>query len=163
MNTKQLWQALTNNNITEKIFDGVFPVDKLSHIKRKPELIICNTDPSYKSGQHWLLFFFHNDVVDYYDSLGEDIGFYGKDFINFIKKFAKSIQSTTYRSQPRNTSLCGHYCLYFAYYRCKGFSMNEIMNLLKNVNDIEKVVVDLYDIDLDTESNELFQICTNCK
>ena len=63
MNTKQLWQALTSNPVTEPYFDGIFSVDTLKEIKTKPELIICNTDPSDKPGKHWLLFFFHNNTV----------------------------------------------------------------------------------------------------
>ena len=57
MNTKDLWQALTCNPTTDSYFDGVFPSDALTEIKDKPELIICNTDPSHKPGKHWLLFF----------------------------------------------------------------------------------------------------------
>ena len=68
MNTKQIWQALTCNTKTEPYFDGVFPINELKNIKDKPELIICNTDPSNKPGQHWVLFFFHNDTVDFFDS-----------------------------------------------------------------------------------------------
>ena len=58
MNTKQIWQALTSNTKTEPYFDGVFAIDELCKIKKKPELIICNTDPSNKPGQHWVLLFF---------------------------------------------------------------------------------------------------------
>ena len=56
LNTKDIWQALTSNNVTEPFFDGVFPLDGLKSIKHKPEPI-CNTDPSDKPGRHWLLFF----------------------------------------------------------------------------------------------------------
>ena len=87
MNTKQIWQALTSNPVTEPYFDGVFSVDTLKEIKTKPALIICNIDPSNKPGKHWLLFFFHNNTVSYYDSLGNKLEYYGKDFIEFVKRF----------------------------------------------------------------------------
>ena len=112
MNTKQLWQALTSNPVTEPYFDGVFPSDELKTIKKKPRLIICNTDPSTKTGKHWLLFFFHDDdTVDFYDSLGKDLTAYGKEFTDFVHKFAKKYQQCTTRTQPKGSSLCGHYCL----------------------------------------------------
>ena len=76
MNTKQIWQALTCNTKTEPYFDGVFSIDMLQKIKNKPKLIICNTDPSTKPGKHWVLFFFHNDTVDFFDSLGNDMNYY---------------------------------------------------------------------------------------
>ena len=56
MNTKQLWNALCLNPITNKYFDGVYSSDTLKEIKEKPNLIICNTDPSNKPGEHWVLF-----------------------------------------------------------------------------------------------------------
>ena len=85
MNTKQLWIALTLNPKTNFYFDGIFSIDTLKDIKEKPSLIICNTDPSDEPGKHWVLFFFSEDSVDFYDSLGRDITYYGSEFIDFIK------------------------------------------------------------------------------
>ena len=78
MNTKQLWQALTSNPVTEPHFDGIFSVDTLKEIKTKPELIICNTGLSNKPGKHWLLFFSQNNTVDYYHSFDHDLDDYGE-------------------------------------------------------------------------------------
>ena len=127
MNTKQIWQALTCNTKTEPYFDGVFPINELKNTKDKPELIICNTDPSNKPGQHWVLFFFHNDTVDFFDSLGKNMEYYGEEFINFAKRFSSKFQISLMRTQPKNTSLCGQYCLYFAYKRCTGEEMDNII------------------------------------
>ena len=107
MNTKQIWQALTCNTKTEPYFDGVFPINELKNIKDKPELIICNTDPSNKPGQHWVLFFFNNDTVDFFDSLGKNMEYYGEEFVNFAKRFSSKFQISLMRTQPKNTSLCG--------------------------------------------------------
>ena len=62
MNTKQLWNALTLNPVTNNHFDGIFSIDTLKEIKEKPTLIVCNTDPSDKAGEHWVLFFFYDDT-----------------------------------------------------------------------------------------------------
>ena len=85
MNTKQLWNALTLNPVTNNYFDGIFSIDTLKDIKEKPTLIVCNTDPSDKVGEHWILFFFHDNTVDFYDSLGYDITYYGSEFIYFCR------------------------------------------------------------------------------
>ena len=92
MNTKQILQALTCNTKTEPYFDGVFSIDMLHKIKNKPKLIICNTDPSTKPGKHWVLFFFHNDAVDFFDLLGNDMNYYGDEFIDFAKRFSSKYQ-----------------------------------------------------------------------
>ena len=46
MNTKQLWNALCLNPVTNQYFDGIYSADTLKEIREKPDLIICNTDPS---------------------------------------------------------------------------------------------------------------------
>ena len=70
MNTKQLWTALTLNPKTNFYFDGIFSIDTLKEIKEKPDLIICNTDPSNQPGEHWVLFFFNeNSVLEEHNQL----------------------------------------------------------------------------------------------
>ena len=90
MNTKQLWNALTLNPVTNNNFDGIFSIDTLKEIKEKKTLIVCNTDPSDKAGEHWVLFFFHDNTVDFYDSLAHEITYYGSEFIYFVKRFANN-------------------------------------------------------------------------
>ena len=91
MNTKQLWNALINNKVTEPFFDGIFPKDMLEIIENKPKLIICNTDPSYRKGRHWVLFYFGKTCVEFYDPLGNNILYYGKEFSDLINKFGKKL------------------------------------------------------------------------
>ena len=79
--------ALTYNPITNFYLDGIFSLDTLAFVK-EPELIICNTDPSNKAGEHWVLFFVRGKSVDFYDSLGRDINYYRSLFLDFIKNFA---------------------------------------------------------------------------
>ena len=78
MNTKQLWNALTLNPVTNNNFDGIFSIDTLKEIKEKPTLIVCNTDPSDKAGEHWVLFFFHDNTLDFYDSLAHSVQLWHK-------------------------------------------------------------------------------------
>ena len=160
MNTKQLWYALTENPITESYFDGVFPIDALAHIKNKPDMIICNTDPSYKPGEHWVLFFFNDDKsVDFFDSLGKTIKFYGLEFESFASKFANEYRRSTQRIQPFGSKLCGQYCLYYAYKRCKGESMESIIGSIKSSDDVINFVNKNFKV---CKSNSChFQCCIN--
>ena len=137
MNTKQLWNSLCLNPITNKYFDGVYSSDTLTNIKQKPELIICNTDPSNKPGKHWVLFFFDENSVDFYDSLGRDLGYYGNVFSDFINKFVTNFTQCKIRTQPVKSDLCGQYCLYYAFAKCIGLSMDDI---IINMPDFENVV-----------------------
>ena len=141
MNTKQLWTALTLNAHTNSCFDGIYSSDTLKEIKYKPKLIICNTDPSNKPGKHWVLFYFEGNTVDFYDSLGKELSYYGDDFINFVKRFGSEYNQCTQRTQPVNSSLCGIYCLYYAYGKAHSYGMDKIVNSMitpKHVVDFVK-------------------------
>ena len=151
MNTKQIWQALTCSNVTEPFFDGVFSYDTLKNIKKKPELIICNTDPSNKPVSHWVLFFSYENGVDFYDSLGNDLSYYGKEFVNFVSRFSKHYQVSKIRTQPKDSSLCGYYCLYYAFKSCKGNNMQQIINSMKTASHVVNFV------------NKQFKFCSNHK
>ena len=92
MNSKQLWNVLIINKVTEPFFDGIFPRDMLTIIENKLQLIICNTDPSFKKGEHWIQFFYDKNFVEFYDPLGKSINNYGKEFSELINKFADEYQ-----------------------------------------------------------------------
>ena len=94
MNTKQLWNALCLNPVTNQYFNGIYPADTLKEIREKPDLIICNTDPSNKPGEHWVLFFFSDNSVDFFDSLGRDIKSYGSIFLDFIANFVTNYEQS---------------------------------------------------------------------
>ena len=87
LNTLQLTLALRKHTQTSSQFAGMFLKDKLPLIIDEiPAIIIANTDPSTKSGSHWLLFYFDNNGnVEYFDSLGKTLSHYHKDFLKFIK------------------------------------------------------------------------------
>ena len=121
LNTLQLTLALRKHAQTASQFIGVFARDKLPLIiDKNPAIIIANTDPSTKSGSHWILFYFDNNGnVEYFDSLGKTLTDYHKYFLKFIKNNCKYYYRVVKnRIQPVNTTLCGHYCLYYAYSRC---------------------------------------------
>ena len=160
LNTLQLVHALTHNEITRPYFDGVYASDTLNDIQQRPRLIICNTDPMDKPGKHWLLFNFTEDSgVEMFDSLGRDIHAYSKNILKCLSKFATLSKILIDRVQPINTSLCGHYCLYYAYCRCNGQSMTSIAAEMPPAEFIKCYVPILFDIP-DIKSN--CQCCIDC-
>ena len=134
MNTRQLYRALWGNKVTKPFFDGVYARDTLEDIQNKPQLIICNTHSSWKVGEHWLLFFFRpgKKPAEFFDSMGEPLESYGVEFVNFISRFSVHFKNTTKRYQPINSSLCGVYCLFYAYWCCRGLSMCKILKKMKD-------------------------------
>ena len=140
MNTKQLFFALAQNNVTKKCFDGIFAKDTLKDIEAPPKLIICNTDTSDSTGEHWVLFHLKNRHMIFYDSLGKHFNFYGSEFNAFVCRWAQTYEFVHERTQPVNTRLCGIYCLYFAYYSCQKSSPHDIIKSMTSKKFVLDVV-----------------------
>ena len=144
MNTREIDTILSCNVYSRQFFDGVYSLDNLQDIVHRPKLIVCNTDPSNKPGEHWVLFYFtDNDNVEFFDSLGKHPAYYGTDFINFMTAFSRKCIFNGKRIQHIDTSLCGHYCVLYAINRCKGNNMlQSIVNVLE-MNQLEDKVTEL--------------------
>jgi hypothetical protein len=150
MNTTQLWFALTTNPVTCKIFTGVYSSDGLKNIDLCNEhvcLIICNTHPSHKIGEHWVVFYKNGKDVEFFDSLGKTVSHYGKRFVNFVDKITQmtgNVHSIQSRIQPEGTILCGEYCLYYAYARARGQSMSDIMYNIPSMQTLPFFIRDIF-------------------
>ena len=164
MNTKQLWCALSLNAKTSYFFDGIYSKDTLNdyEMKEKPGFIICNTDPSDKLGEHWVVFFCNeNGSVDFYDSLGRDITYYGTEIYNFVtKKISNGWYYCKERTQPIGTSLCGEYCMYYVLMKCIGYEMSKIIKSMNPENVLLVVQRTFYDGF--TYKCPLLQNCVKC-
>ena len=163
LNTLQSTLALSKYPQTANQFIGVFARDELSLLINKfPALIIANTDPSTKSGTHWILFYFDkNGNVEYFDSLGKSLFHYHKDFLKFIKSncnyYSRVVNK---RIQPVNTTLCGHYCLYYAYSRCvEKINKEHIINNMPSKDWIKCCIPFLFEL---PEIISECQCCTKC-
>ena len=148
LNSLQLWEALSQNTSTQHFFDGVYALDQLKNIKSKPKLVLGNTDPQHKPGKHWLLFFFNEDgtTMDFFDSLGKPPQDYPRAIPDFIQKWSSEVYYIPNRIQPVGSALCGHYCLYYAYSKSIGESMEDIMSHMPSSGWIEKCIPILFKI-----------------
>ena len=46
--------------------------------------------------------------------------------------YADNYKRSTERMQPINSSLCGYYCLYYAYFKCKNYDMDIILDKMNH-------------------------------
>ena len=158
LNTWQLKHALSTNNLTREYFNGVYPSDYLKTLSKKPDLIIVNTDPSSKPGDHWLLFFNGGKgILEMFDSLGRDPGYYNSDINSFIARYSDSVEFINHRLQPKDSALCGLYCLYYAHFRCKGKSMNATLASMDSPDLIKCCVPIIFEIP------GIISECQSCK
>ena len=114
MITSELIRAVSTSSILSDTCVGVFSSDNLPEIKRFPSFFIANTDPSYKSGEHWVLLYTPSyGRGEYFDSYGRPPkGVFAEYISEWVepKWNRKQVQSAL-------SSVCGAHCLFVAWHR----------------------------------------------
>ena len=167
MNTEELHHALHQLPIMAYMLGGVLASDQLPvEVADKPKFYVVNTDPSHLPGEHWTAFYFPKDKpAEYFDSLGKkpshgfqaflernsDIGYlYGKK-----------------RLQGYKSNTCGHFCLFYATYRCElELDINTVMekfsdNLQENDGMVRQFVHGNFHLDAPQRKCMPSQVCSN--
>ena len=134
MNTSQLERILQTDVMTSDMYRGVYAMDTLPELQHGSYII--NTDDADEPGEHWLAVFNDNGDVEYFDSFGR------APWYERLKLFLGT--EYKYNATPLQllfSNACGFYCVYYILNRCRGYSMEEIMNILKR-SDGDYVVKD---------------------
>ena len=140
------------------IFMGAVPIDfdyiyeefsninlkKLSKLKKKIGFVF-NTDPSYKSGEHWISMFLDlcDNTLCFFDSVGTYPPY---QISNFIKRLLKQANNLNIKlnlyingiQHQKGNNECGVYSLYFLISRLEGNKCNYIFNNKINDSDMNK-------------------------
>jgi len=150
MNENQIAEILRSCEVTENIFQGIYPIDSIPNkIAERNSGIVANTGPSWTSGYHWISAFrpFEGPTI-FFDSYGSPpppalLGYLGKNYIyNDIKL------------QGPFSSVCGQYCIYFMYCMAMGKSLRYTANSLdhndKGLNDflVNNAVENIFHVNL---------------
>ena len=103
--------------------------------------IIFNTDPSYKSGEHWISMFidFKNNTLCFFDSGGDtpppEVKRLMKKIATESKKVGVKLSVLVNQKEfQKNEYSCGVYSIYFMVMRLKGNSCSSVFNS-KLIND----------------------------
>lgn len=115
---------------------GVFPCDKLPINLRKPALIVANTHPSFKPGEHWVAFYFdEHGQAEYFDSYGLRPS--NKYFKRFLSRNCSKYGFNRHRLQSDFTSLCGNYCCIYLYNKVRGISLRKMLSQFDKQNYVK--------------------------
>ena len=142
MDTFQLNKILSNDCFVKKYFMGVFAADEIPlNILTTPCILLSNTDVSSQSGSHWVCIYVDSEMEGYFfDSLGRSPKYYKHNiFQKFLDTNCKSWTYNKIQLQSFYSSVCGFYCIAFAYYICRGQSITKfLLYFTKNrfVNDL---------------------------
>ena len=146
MNTSQLHYLLTRDPFVRSQLGGVCAADELPlRVPYRPRVYVVNTDNRGQPGRHWVtLYFPKKGPAEFFDSLGRAPNYYNRRrFKAVMLKNGHGYAFNKIRLQERGTLTCGHYCLYYAFHRCRGWTMNRIVTSLnvKNNDGLVKTFV----------------------
>ena len=143
MNTLQIERLLRN----EKIFKKVCAFDQLEK-PVFPSAYVINSDPSNEPGEHWIAVYFDKrGRGEYFDSYGLAPALVGLE--SYMDTY--SLAGWIYNSktlQALFSNVCGHYCVYYILFRCRGVPMHAIVsdftsNLTENDRSISRFIREL--------------------
>jgi hypothetical protein len=133
MNTEQIDRILKRNI---DYFDGVFSCDRLPD---RPRLLVSNTDPANRPGQHWIAIFVDCDGRgEYFDSFGcepSDI------FRRYMNRYCVNWTYNHRQLQSVVSRFCGHYCVYYCLLRSRGLDMCKIVSSFTNDTGFNDIMV----------------------
>jgi len=134
MNTYELDQ-LIRRYVTR--FDGVFSCDRLP---TRPTLFVCNTDPSYKPGKHWIAIFVADDrrYGEFFDSLGRRPNCL---FERYMNEHCRVWTFNSTQLQSVVSRICGQYCACFCILRGRGVDLSRFSNYFTRDTGLNDVVV----------------------
>ena len=150
MDTLEIKNYLETNTVTSDAFLNVYALDQLPKKKLTQErwLLICNCCPADRRGEHWVAMFYERGGdVEFFDSFGLTPEAYGDAILSFIS--AQEQDCVVYNNaqlQSPESDACGHYCIMFAYHRCRGESFKAIvekLNALTRDNVVKFIVTTL--------------------
>lgn len=123
---------------------GVYASDCLPVRISSSSALVVNTDPHTKKGTHWIAIYLdHLGDLEYFDSLGQRP--LVPEHLAFIKRNSKHYFYNTRPLQSYNSTVCGHYCLVYLYFRSHGYSMKDFLSIFTyDVNKNDRQVLKLF-------------------
>jgi hypothetical protein len=108
--------------------------DQLRTISSKTFAVICNNQPSTEGGMHWISFLKTGSSLEFFDSFGLPVEFYGSMFTDFIRNHGGKVKQSFTQFQSNSSDLCGGYSLYFLINRDRGLTYNDVIKSFSNNN-----------------------------
>ena len=98
LTTGDIYKAIKKDIYGKRIYNGVFPRDKLPFIHSYPASLIVNTHTSEYPAEHWLAIYFDKSKhCEFFDSFGFPFIFHG--FEKYISRFSPSSSSNSSQIQ----------------------------------------------------------------
>lgn len=143
LNSNELALYMLKDPYIRQFYGGVLAIDELELLVLKPKIYIVNTDPRSESGEHWFCIFLI-DTPEHFDSSG----FKPRPNVEeYLIVHGPEYMYNNVRVQSYTSETCGLFCLFYCYFRCRGFSFLDVMNMFSsNLILNESIVKYFYEI-----------------
>ena len=124
MEAEEIRRFILKDPQTRSYFAGVIAKDEIPKEpqKNKTHFYVVNTQTADLPGQHWVVLWY-SGVSNYFDPEGHP------PFLQAETSFLHRRWTwNALRIQPFYSIYCGLYCLYFVYFKSRGFSMKDIVS-----------------------------------
>jgi hypothetical protein len=138
LDTQQLTWLVRQDPLLRDQWAGVFAADQLPDLEtvNRPCGLIVNTDPARLPGTHWVALYYGRDGQDeFFDSYGKAPTSYRRDWNRHLNP---QYRYNTRALQGDDTTVCGHYCVYYLKGKARGQSLSALLRPFrgpKAVND----------------------------
>ena len=122
MNGREIERVLNANLL---VFRGVYSCDTLPEGDVRG-LLVSNTDPHDKPGEHWIAMYIDGERGEYFDSFGRAPN---KHFESYMNKHCTIWTFNKKQLQSIISSFCGYYCCMFCMLSCRRVDMTRIVNM----------------------------------
>lgn len=142
MDTIALTRILTKDPYCCKSLYGVLASNHLPYsVNKLPCCFVVNTDPSWKSGTHWLaLYIDENRKVEFFDSYGQKLESY-PFLYSFVQRVSTEWKFNNKQLQGSLSSTCGQFCIYFLFWRTRGIRFDKILKSFATSVDTNDILV----------------------
>jgi len=135
MDGNQIFKIVKRDQCLHEHFRGIFARDQVPRCLM-PGYFLWNTDLYSGKGVHWVCVYVSpTQEVEFFDSFAKPPQFYGWDISQDVKYNKKPLQST-------DSDVCGMFCIFYLYFRCRGLSMDSIIaNFGQNTRENDTFVL----------------------
>lgn len=141
MRTEELEAYMLSDPYIRRYYGGVVALDRLPSVITKPSIFIVNSDTADMPGRHWFAVFFNPTVNEHFDSAGF---FPSLTLEASLIAHGPTFQYNNRRVQDYHSNTCGLFCLFYCYFRCRGHSFRDIMQMFSSNLQINEHVVETF-------------------
>lgn len=136
MNGAQIRNILSSDTAAKKYFIGIFTSDRLPKDNIPyPSCFVLNTDIEGGAGLHWLAVILKSsEELEFFDSFGRHPKDINTDIYKYIQKFKSAIYNKVQIQSP-DSEVCGAYCVYYLFHRCRGLCMDSVLSTFGNIKN----------------------------